>query len=56
MWSPDLAPVWPVVFTNLGPTVVVFSSAGGVRRVFTNVGPTFDCDLHVDVADVEVGK
>jgi transposase len=35
-----LAPVWLVVFTNFGPAWVVIMPAGGVRRVFTNVGPT----------------
>src|ERR1700740_991740 len=54
--SPKLAPVGPAVSTNFGPTWVVIMPAGGARRVFTNSGPTPDCDLHVWFLGVEVAS
>ena len=40
MWSPDLAPFWPLFFTNVDPFGVVIVPAGWVRCVITNFGPT----------------
>lgn len=40
MWSPDLAPLWPLFFTNVGPVGVVIIPAGWVRCVVANFGPT----------------
>jgi hypothetical protein len=39
VWSPDLAPLWPLFFTNVGPTGVVIIAGGVGRCVVTNVGP-----------------
>jgi hypothetical protein len=41
---------------NFGPIWVVIMPAGGARRVFTNIGPTPGCDLHVWFLVVEVAS
>jgi transposase len=55
VWSPDVAPLRSLIFTNLGSTWGGGSLSGG-RCVVTNVGPAPESDLHVSVVDVEVGQ